>query len=261
MFSSRAGGYIASEPAAGPWLAGYCHGGAVAAILVNASAAIPTRAPMQLARLTLDFAGPVPIGEELTVTTKIEKDGRKSQLLSIQLSCGGATVARGTILRIRAPIREARGPESSFAPDPKWRRVSIPCGFAEQFDIIVEKGGFGEIGPGRLWFHWRTPFIDGRMASVEEQAVGIADFANGFGMDLSFADWSFPTLDLSVLLLRPPTGDWIVVDAQTHQGAEQRAYCIARLEDQHGLFGHCTQTVFVERREIKVEPMFGRTSA
>lgn len=84
MFVTTGTGFIAQAEAAGPWSQNHCHGGAVAALIAHVGAQLPTRSPMQLARLTIDLQAPVPLKQELVAHSGFKRtDTRhKHRLLS-----------------------------------------------------------------------------------------------------------------------------------------------------------------------------------
>ncbi len=66
---------VTSPHAAGPWDPNMQHGGAPAALVVWAAERIPTPAPMQIARATIDLMRPVPVAP-LTIETEVLREGR-----------------------------------------------------------------------------------------------------------------------------------------------------------------------------------------
>src|SRR6478609_2264961 len=91
---------LTSPDAAGPWNAGMQHGSAPAALVVWAAEAIPTREPMQIARVTIDLMRPVPVAP-LTLENEILRQGRKIQLCAVRLFAGDVVVDGATILKIK----------------------------------------------------------------------------------------------------------------------------------------------------------------
>src|SRR3954454_8939835 len=91
---------VTSPNAAGPWDARMQHGSAPSALAVWAAEAIPTREPMQIARVTVDLMRPVPVAP-LTIETAILREGRKIQLCSVRLSVDDVVVVAATVLKIK----------------------------------------------------------------------------------------------------------------------------------------------------------------
>lgn len=82
-----------------------------------------------------------------------------------------------------------------------------------------------------------SALIDHEPPSPIARAVASADFASGVAADLPFEDWTFPSLDLSIGFVRPPQGDWILLDARWLRRAGGRTVCVTLLSDGRGLFG------------------------
>src|SRR3984893_3703010 len=96
---------VTSPDAAGPWGPRMQHGSAPATLVVWAAEAIPTREPMQIARVTIDLMRPVPMAP-LTLETGVLREGRKIQLCAVRLRAGDAVVVGATVLKIRAQTEE-----------------------------------------------------------------------------------------------------------------------------------------------------------
>lgn len=92
--------YIATPAAAGPWSKDVCHGGAPSALMVYAAEQVPTLVPMDVARITVELLRPVPIAE-LTVAAVIAREGKKLQLVEVDLRSGEMQVAKATVLKLR----------------------------------------------------------------------------------------------------------------------------------------------------------------
>src|ERR1700744_1139060 len=88
---------VTSPDAAGPWDPGMQHGSAPAALVVWAAEAIPTPAPMRIARVTIDLMRPVPIAS-LRLQSEVLREGRKIQLCAVRLYAGNVVVVSGTVL-------------------------------------------------------------------------------------------------------------------------------------------------------------------
>src|SRR5580698_3157484 len=95
------GKHVVTNPdAAGPWDPRMQHGSAPAALVVWAAEAIPTREPMQIARVTIDLMRPVPVAP-LTIETEILREGRKIQLCAVRLRAENVIVVAATVLKIK----------------------------------------------------------------------------------------------------------------------------------------------------------------
>jgi len=245
---------VTSPNAAGPWDAGMQHGSAPAALVVWAAERIPTREPMQIARVTIDLMRPVPVAP-LTLQTEVLREGRKIQLCAVRLLAGDVLVVGATVLKIKSQalilppdVRdvavELPGPEQS--PLEPANFSSSP--FVTGISLRAARGRFGVPGPGAIWYRVERPLVSGSDISQAMRAVVAADFCNGTSAALDFRDWTFINADLSVSFARQPIGDWILLDAESWIGPDGAGLAMARLADRHGYFGRVIQSLVIEKR-------------
>lgn len=71
---------------------------------------------------------------------------------------------------------------------------------------------------------------------------------SGIAADLSFLDWTYPSLDLSVGFVRPPEGGWILLESHCLPHVGGRTVCVTALSDCLGPFAQATQTLMIDRR-------------
>ncbi|MCU1344136.1 MAG: thioesterase family protein, partial [Acidimicrobiia bacterium] len=92
--------FVPSILAQGPWNPDAQHGGPVAALLAWLMEQVPSAAPMQFVRVTVDLMREVPIAP-LTVSTRVVRAGRRIAVLEAALIHNGREVARASGLRMR----------------------------------------------------------------------------------------------------------------------------------------------------------------
>lgn len=244
---------VGSAHTAGPWNPGLMHGGAPAALIARAAERTPTPEPMRIARVTVDLLRPVPVGE-LAVATEVVRQGRKIQLLQVRLLSNGVEVTRGSVLKVRtadvgvgetylAPLDEP-APEACPAADTGHAAQS----FNTNFEMRTVRGGFGEPGPGCVWFRLVRPLVAGETTSPAVLAAAVSDFSNGISSVLPFERFTFLNGDLAVSFARPPRGDWILSNAQSWIGPDGGGQAFSRLADRNGYFGVATQSLVVDPR-------------
>lgn len=213
---------------------------------------------MLLARLTVEFLGPVPLAP-LALDARITRDGRRLQLAEATLRAGAVEVCRARAVRLRREpvavpqhaIRTPRlaGPERS-APE---EVLVPPHGEREGFgptamELRFASGRFAEPGPATAWFRLRAELVAGEQPSPTQRAVAAADFGNGVAAELRFATHLFVNTDLTVNLAREPVGEWIAVEGQTDLGPEGTALAASTLHDVAGPVGRASQSLFVAQR-------------
>jgi hypothetical protein len=243
-----------SANAAGPWDATMQHGSAPAALVTWAAEAIPTAAPMQIVRVTIDLMRPVPVAA-LTIETEVLREGRKIQLCAIRLLANDVVVVRATALKVRADrlplpsdIADAAidvpFPDRGTPMEPPFSRTPFVTGLS----VSMVRGGFSDIGPAAIWYRIDRPIVEGAAISQMMRAVVAADFCNGTSSMLDFDKWTFLNADLTVSLARAPVGDWILLNAETWIGPDGAGIAAGRLGDSKGYFGRAVQSLVIEQR-------------
>lgn len=239
--------------AAGPWDPRMQHGGPPSALVMRTAEAVPSLAPMRIARLTIDLMRPVPIAP-LTIDSQVVREGKKLQLLQINLIAGDQEVVRASVLRLRkadlalpeeanAPPMDLPGPEDGEA---RWGDGGCP--FNTGVESRVVRGQFGQAGPASIWFRLKRPIVDGEAILPTMRATVAGDYCNGTSSFLDFRHWTFINADLQISLARDPVGEWILLDAETFAGPDGGGHAFARLGDRQGWFGRAGQSVIFERR-------------
>ena len=245
---------VTSPNAAGPWAAGMQHGSAPAALAVWAAEAIPTREPMQIARVTIDLMRPVPVAP-LTLKTEVLREGRKIQLCAVRLLAGDAVVVGATILKVKTQALNLPSEVGDVAvelPGPDQAREEQPSFSSSPFvtgiSMRAARGRFGVPGPGAIWYRVDRPLVEGSPVSQAMRAVVAADFCNGTSAVLDFREWTFINADLTVNFARQPAGAWILLDAESWIGPDGAGIATARLADERGYFGRAVQSLVIEKR-------------
>ena len=243
-----------SPQAAGPWDSTMQHGSAPASLVVWAAEAIPTQAPMRIARVSIDLMRPVPL-QPLTLETEVLREGRKIQLCAVRLRADGVLAVAATVLKVRlknealpadvsGPRVELPSPDKS--PEDPAQFTNSP--FVTGMQLRSARGKFGVPGPGAIWYRVVRPLVEGQAVSQAVRAVVAADFCNGTSAALDFRQWTFLNADLTVSMAREPVGEWILLDAESWIGPDGAGLSMARLADEKGYFGRAVQCLVVDRR-------------
>jgi hypothetical protein len=244
--------------ACGPWEPNTLHGGGPAALLVRAVEGLDAPVPMLLARLTVEFLGPVPLAP-LDVRAQVVRPGRRLQLVEATLWADGREICRARGVRLRrealsvppsALPNEHLPPPEDFAPE--W--IPAPAhgastGFAlTGMELRLVEGRFARRGPATAWFRLKMPLVAGEEPSGSQRVVAAADFGNGLTAELSWDTHVFVNTELTVHLSREPKGEWIGAEGTTEHGPEGTALTATRLYDRHGLIGRGAQALYVAAR-------------
>jgi hypothetical protein len=254
------GVWRATELTRGPWNPEHQHAGPPIALVAGAIAR--AAAPLGLthvARVTANLLRPIPIAE-LAVAVQTDYAGRNAAHFSAVLSSGGKELARCTALvqresdlplpdglpghpLPRAPRSPANSPEGRF-PFASQERL----GYSDLVETRVAAGRlFG--GPCAIWFRLRHPLVEGEDPAPLERVTVAADSGNGISAILDYRRYLFVNSDLTINLLRQPSGEWICIEAQTLLGPQSGGLAEARIYDEQGLVGRSTQSLVVRLRE------------
>lgn len=240
--------------AAGPWSAEQQHGSAPSSLIAYAVEQIPAPQPMRVARMTIDLMRPVPVAP-LEIKTQILREGRKIQLIGVQLLAGGVEVVRANVLRIRAQ-------DVALPPDVQLKPVTVPLPqrdgaptvthahnpFLSGLSMQEARGSFLKPGPGAIWFRANRPIIEGVAMTPLMRAAVTSDFCNGVSSTLDFTKYTFINADLTISLARMPVGEWILLDAESWMGENGAGIAFGGLADTQGYFGRAVQSLVIERR-------------
>jgi hypothetical protein len=246
--------FRATELTRGPWDPGLQHAGPPAALLGRAVERHGDRGDLQVARVTFEIARPLPIAE-LRVATRLLRGGRSVELVEATLLAGAAEVMRATALRVRTadldlPVGLIPGPRLP-GPDAGRSMPFFPTGQEVGYHTAMEfrfvAGSFLDLGPATVWARMRHPLVADEPPSPLSRVLIAADSGNGVSASLDFQRWRFINPDLTVYLLRPPTGEWVALEATT-TAAAGIGLTDTTLHDQQGPIGRSAQALFVDRR-------------
>lgn len=246
----RPGVLRATEHTVGPWAETDQHAGPPAALLVRALESVLPPDDGWLARISVDLLGPVPV-TELAVTARVLRPGRSVQLAEAELAVGGRPVARATgwWLRCGDTVAVATGgPAPELPAGPSVEEASWPGGYLAAMEWRWIRGHFREPGPATVWTRMRMPLVEGEDPTPTQRVLATADSGNGASSALPLKSWLFVNTELTVHLLRPPTGAWICLDAATEIGPTGGGLAVSRLSDSAGLVGRGAQALLVRPR-------------
>jgi hypothetical protein len=247
--------FVPGEHAVGPWDEGSLHGGAPAALLARAIEALPTPAPMRLARLGVAFLRPVPRAP-IEVGAEIVRPGRRLQFARAWVRSAGEDVlqAMGTLIRVGDVAVPRATHDAASLPGPHESRPEAwggePATAAFHLTGMEVRFARGDWEPGAAvgWFRFAMPLVAGEDPSPAQRAVAAADFGNGVSRSLDFETHLFVNTDLTVHLHRPPVGEWVALDARTDLDGAGLGQATSVLYDERGRVGVAAQSLFVDER-------------
>jgi Thioesterase-like superfamily len=259
LFTLDGDRFVPSEHARGPWDPAAMHGGPPAALMGGAMEALPSEAAMVVVRTTVEILRPVPL-RPVAVSARVERNGRRVQLLSASLSDGDTELCRATAWRIRITdldIGDERDEPPAFAgPDASTPHVpdsDEPAFHRTGVEMRYARGSFTELGPAIVWMRLAMPVVADQTPTPLQRALAAADFGNGVSAVVPWEEFVFINTDLTVYLSRQPDGEWLCLDASTDLNPHGVGVAHSRIYDEQGAIGRSLQALYVERVRV-VEP-------
>ena len=244
------GRFRSTAHTAGPWDLRSQHAGPPAALLGRALERTEPRADTLLARITFEILGPVPVAE-VEVESRVVRPGRTVELLEAVLSAGGrpAMTARAWRLPL-TPAPEAAAPGAA-APPPRPDEATPPphdFGYGHAVEIRFAAGGWHELGPATAWTRLKVGVVPDEAPSPLQRVLAVADSGNGISAVMSWDDWLFINPELTVHVVRPPAGEWVVLDAATTISPGGAGLARSTLSDETGPVAYGAQSLLVTPR-------------
>jgi len=253
------GRFLATRATESPWDRRLQHGSPPTALLAYAAERAFPRPDVRVARVNVEFLGPIP-RDVVTVTATVARPGKRIELLEAVLASerDGRDIATARIWRIAVqpdPELEARAALSAepspipAAAEPELFGIAAGTwGYADAFEWRYAAGSPHEVGPAKVWARPRFPLVAGEEHDPLSRILIVADSANGISHELAFTEWLFVPPTLSIALQRHAAGDWVCLDAHTNLGPDGHGVTAFTLSDRYGYLGSGTQALLVERR-------------
>jgi acyl-coenzyme A thioesterase PaaI-like protein len=247
------GRFRATPATAGPWDERAQHGGPPAALLARALEALSEGAPRVIGRFTMDLLGPVPVAD-LTVTAAVIRPGRTVSLRQAELAdADGRVLARAQAWT----FPDAGGPATSGVPLPhgpadghleeppaSWGR-----GYLDSVEWQWIEGAVTRPGRATVWMRPRLPLVPGEVMTPLQRLLCCVDSASGASAALDPAAWTFMNTELTVHLLRPVSGDWVCLDAETFLAGRSVGLATSEVYDERGLVARSAQALLVAAKQ------------
>jgi Thioesterase-like superfamily len=241
-----AGRFRSTERTAGPWDPRSQHAGPPAALLGRAMERCEPRDGTLLSRVTYEILGPVPVAE-VEVESRVARPGRTVELLEATLSAGGRPAMTARAWRLPFATAPAAGdgeppiarPETADPPPHDF-------GYGNALECRFAAGGWRIPGPAVVWTRLRVGIVPDEEPSPLQRVLAVADSGNGVSAVLPWDDWLFINPELTVHVLRPPVGEWVVLDAATSIAATGLARSV--MSDAEGPVAYGSQSLLVAPR-------------
>lgn len=243
FYQQQNGLYVPTGLGVSPWNGQSQNGVAVAGLAAHVLDQAPSPTQMLTARLTIDIQGAVPM-IPLEGRVRPLREGRRLQLLEVELVAEDRVWLRATALRVRVlESPSITNPVSRSLPEPD----EIEAAKQQRWvDSIRREGDFLQPGPGAQWVRFRADVVEGHPLSPLEAVAMLADFGSGAAPLLSVDEWSLANVDISVHLTRLPASEWLLIDAASESAGLGVGLTNSRIGDSQGMFAMAHQTIFVQ---------------
>ncbi len=240
---------------ASPWDPTLQHGGPPAALLARAVERTRPDAAMPVARMTVDMLAGIPQGRVRTEASVV-RPGRRVEMVEARLWVEDRLAVTATAWRLRSEpgatdehaTRHEVPAVPPEAPVTFFPGVSEDWGYGHAVEWRFLDGGYAELGPTRAWTRLKIPLVAGEEPSPVQRLLVVADSANGLSGELPLAEWLFIPPTMTATLARPPTGEWMLMDARSTLGPDGTGLAEAHMYDRRGLVAVVAQPLLVARR-------------
>ena len=240
-----------TEATIGPWAAELQHGGPPCALLAHALRTFPGPDDFRVARLTIEFLGPVPVKPCDIKVTRI-RGGKRIELLRGEYLVEGKCCLAATAWR----LQEDNGVTLPLADDfhlpdfpPSQELKPFPgvsyFPYGDALEWRFTQGGFDVLGPATVWTRPRIPLLEGHALHGLDTLVLMVDSANGISAELDIRDWTFVPVDLTLGLYRQPCGEWTGMAARTVMGGAGIGQSATVVFDRRGKVGQSLHSLFI----------------
>lgn len=244
-----------SELARGPGNSSYAHGGAPAGLVVALVERELKDDQWITCRLSLDFYRPVPLRPLSYSIERRQGSSIAHHWITLRENNKDILTAHLVSMR-REPIELPEGrPNPPVVEDPgvlpDLRVEDMPSGQKSFYYTAMEAKSVPSDhieGTRRGWFRFLYPLLDRDVVSPTVRAAATADFGSGFSCPLSFREYVFPNIDMTMSIHRTPAGEWIGMSSRTRLGSDGVGVTHSTLLDLQGPFGIAVQTLQLRMR-------------
>lgn len=234
-----------------PWDPAAQHGGPPSALFAQVMSDLVDPA-LRLARLTVDFPGPLP-RKPFTITAEVTRPGRRVCRTESVMVVDDRVVASASAWHIATGptppslgVHDFRPPQlPSAQPQQYFAGVSPDWGHGKSVEWRFTHGALSDAGPAGAWTRLRQPLVAGRELTGLERAIVVADSANGLSNELPIGEWLFIPPTMTFTALRAPEGEWVYIDSRSTMSTDGLGLSSALIADADGLCATVAQPLLV----------------
>ncbi len=246
--------YQPTRATVGPWSPELQHGGPPIGLLAHALRRHPCEGPMQIARLTVEILGPMPL-TPCEIEVEVVRPGRRIELLRGTMRSAGRVLLMAHAWRLEPVAGIAPEVPADWAAPPLPESATPltfaglpPFPYGEAMEWRFVEGAMNRLGPATVWARPRLPLVDSAPIDGLEALLVMLDSANGVSAELDIRRWTFVPVDLQLNVTRHPDGEWFGMAARTVIADDGIGLTHTHLFDRRGALGRSQHTLFVRPR-------------
>ena len=240
-----------TDPCRGPWDPTACHAGPPAGLLARKSEQL--LADQQLVRLTIDLTRPIPHAG-FRIAGEVTRAGRTVSTTAMTLIDGdGRPIVTARAMHIAAgdqsqvPTIPSATPRLSDAEPGRFPLSEIGHGqpaFPTGVEVRYPPGHTPDSGPTQVWMR-ALPLLPDELPSPFQRICPLADCGNAFSRNAEPVEVAFMNTDLTIVLHRPPEGEWLGMDSVSHWQSNLIGMSDSLLFDDRGPVGRAVQALIL----------------
>jgi hypothetical protein len=242
-----------TEHCRGPWDPTACHAGPPTGLLARASEALLP--DQQLVRLTVELTRPIPYAG-FRIDAVVTRKGRTvstTEMTLVDVEGRSMISARGMHLAARDPgelptaasstprLAESEPGAFPFAAGGH----GLPM-FSRAVEMRYPPGDGPGPGPTRAWMR-TVPLLADEVPSPFQRICPLADCGNAISRNADPLPITFLNTDLTILLHRPPVGEWLGMDSVSRWEPNGIGMSDSLLFDDEGPVGRALQVLSIRR--------------
>jgi len=252
FFTQESEYYRPTAHTRGPWNENACHAGPPSGLLARAmEAALPEK---QLCRITVELLRPIPF-TGFRVEADITRNGKTVSTTKASLiDDDGKTIISATGLHMAPQSKNELPSHTATIGKPANAKNGLfpivdtlhglPAFNGTGVQTRYPSGHDNTPGPTTAWLK-TVPLLASESPSAFQRICPLADCGNAFGRNAEPHQVAFMNTDLTLLLHRPPQGEWLGTQSVGYWEPNGIGMADALLFDEHGVVGRALQTLLL----------------
>lgn len=245
------GSYRPTEAVKGAWRSDEQHVGPLLGLITHELQVHAPRPDLLTSRISHEILGTIAM-DQTDIAVSTIRAGRTIELVEAVTTVAGRAVLRSRAWRlVRSDTTAVTGIEYPTMPGVRECeeysvRQDWPSSVMDHLQFRA--GPQGRPGRRGVWISTDVPLIEGEQVDALARYCALVDFANGVAIRRHPDEWTFPNVDLTMVLLRDPDPAWTGLDVSVSFGPDGVGVTSSVLHDVHGPLGQMAQTLTLRPR-------------